>query len=528
LSIKTYPLILDDPEAVIEPTKITVQYELIKPHDGGQTDYMSRAEFEVLFGGAAGPGKSWCLVLDALGLQYAHEEFGMPAYQHPDYRAVLFRRTSVRLQNLIDQAKSLYYPLGGKFVLQRKGEPGSCFTFNSGAKIFLCHLEEPSDVENHQGAEYQFAGYDELTQFTLGQYIYMFSRLRGTVENNGVSLPKRLRATTNPIGPGLTWVKRRFLKMGQKTLIPGRTYFFIADPDVDKPEDNPMGLRVSPSHPQFAFSKSRTFIPGFLHENQTLMESDPGYASNIMQLGKKMEGALLHNDWEAFGGDFFSMIDKHTMCVKPFDIPADWELIGAIDPGWGNPCAFGLWARDKQGRAFLLFTYYVRRSDPASHAQRIKKLIDKFPYIGGRSPSMIVSGVDAFVKKDLHAAQPSELTFSDIFQDNGLYLERANTDRQMGWWVVKQYMISKMFFWFDGLNNAWYDELSAISTDENNIEEIKGQGRDPEVAAHAADATRYALMALPFPFTKLQKFLPRDFEYKSKKKKKQKVSVMSY
>jgi hypothetical protein len=471
---------------------------------------------------------SWALVIDALGMQYQYEEFGMAAYMHPKYRAVLFRRTSTRLTNLIDECKEYYLSLGAKFVLQRKGEPGSSFTFPSGSKIYLCHLEELGDVEAHQGAAYQYIGFDELTQFQLKQYLYLFSRLRGVVMNNGVSVGKRMRSTTNPTGEGLIWVKKRFIKHGRSVLQPGKTYFFISDPNVNDPDDNPQGIRVTASHPSFVNSKSRTFIPGFLFENRILMESDPGYAANIMQLGKKMEGALLHNDWDAFGGDFFDMFDTRQSKIKPFDIPDEWELYGSLDPGWSSPCAFCLFARDFEKKVYLLFVYYVRRKDPESHAKAIYKLIKEFPYTKGRMPTIIASGTDAFAHKDLHAVNPSDLTFANIFQDNGLYLQKAITDRVIGWWVMKQYFANNMFFFFDGYCESWVDEIIALQTDENNIEDIKGCGNDPNVPDHASDSSRYGLTAIPYPFTKAQKLLPIQFDkYGKGKKKKKDFTVMS-
>lgn len=526
---RNFDLILDDLEAVDKPTAVKVQHELIAPQPGGQVDFLSRIETEVLFGGAAGGGKSYALVLDALGIQYAHDEFGVAAYEHPKYRAVLFRRTSTRLQNLIDLAREIYEPFGVKFVLQRKGEPGSSFTFPSGAKIFLCHLEKPSDVDSHHGGQYQYIGFDELTQFTIYQYLFLFSRLRGVVINNGVSIGKRMRSTTNPIGEGLVWVRKRFIKNTAHVLVPGRTYFFIADPDAEKPEDNPMGIMVGPEHSDFGIAKSRTFIPGFLFENKSLMDADPGYAANIMQLGSKMEKALVDGDWDAFGGDFFDSFDSKGAKEKPFDIPDHWPLYGSLDPGWASPCAFSLVARDPHKHIHVLFTYYVRNVGPDQHASAIYKLIKNFPYTKGRMPDLIVSGLDAFAKKEKLAINATDMTFSDIFNSHGLYLQRAKTDRVIGWWTLKQYFSSKMFHYFDGFNGSLIDELNAAPTDENNVEDIKGGGNDPSIMDHAIDEIRYNVMAIPYPFTKNQVFRPYQFDNYGKKKRRNKdnLTVMS-
>jgi hypothetical protein len=141
-------------------------------------------------------------------------------------------------------------------------------------------------------------------------------------------------------------------------------------------------------------------------------------------------------------------------------------------------------------------------------------------------PDLIVSGVDAFSKKDRYAINRTEKTFSDIFQDNGLYLQRAVTDRVIGWWAMKQYMHNQKFYVFSRLNEPFLDELTAAQHDEKNVEDLQGQGNDPEVIDHALDCCRYGVMALPAPFATGQEDLPEWFIKKWKKKKQQR-SVMS-
>lgn len=525
-------ILIDHPDAVNEPKLVVYQVEDIAAQDGGQTSALSRPEFELLYGGAAGGGKSWELMLEALGLQFADEEFGIAAYEHPDYRAIIFRRKTPHLSKLIDIGKDLYTPLGAVFVLNRKGDPGASFTFPSGAKIFLCHMEQESDKESYQGHEYQFIGFDELTQFTLTQYLYLFSRCRGVVEstiNPGVYLRHKIRSTTNPTGEGLVWVRKRFIKNAKKIFTPELTHYFIADPDVDDPMDNPTGIEITDfSDPRFKDAKSRTFIPGLLKDNKVLMDADPGYAANIMQLGAKMERALLHGDWDAFGGDFFDMFDVNGSKEKPFHIPDRWSLVGAIDPGWSSPCCFILGARDFDKHVHILFTYYVSKKDPETHAKNIYKLIKELPYTKGRMPDIIVSGHDAWAKKNMYSINRTELTFADIFQDQGLLLQKATIDRIPGWWVVKQYMAKNYLHYMDGLNDDLIDEITVVQTDDNNVEDIAGCGNDPNVSDHAIDTLRYLLTAMPYPFKTKIDYLPEWAINKwSKDKKRLKAGVMS-
>lgn len=461
--------------------------EYIKPQSGGQTKFLSSTAYEVLFGGAAGPGKSWALIIDALGLQYKNTKLGMAAIECPDYRAVLFRRKTTQFSKLLDEGKKYYPILGGELILKRTGDPGPSFNFPSGARIFICHMEQEDNKEDHQGQEYQYVGFDELTQFTITQYTYLFSRLRNTVPG----LFTRIRATTNPTGSGLLWVKKRFIKSGNLELTPGKVYNF--EPPESDIKDDPMGKLVEKKS---TISKTRQFIPGKLDENKILSEYDPNYALNIKLMGKQYEEALLNGDWDAFGGDFFADFNGRLMKKDPFEIPQHWKLIGSLDPGWSSPCSFSLHASDENGIVYTLFTYYEAKISPQEHAQAIKKRIDEFPWTRGRMPNIIVSGTDAFAKKEKYAIEATERTVEDVFLREGLVLTPAKTDRILGWMAWKQLMRLNKWFYFDFYNDHLINELSSVESDERQPEDIKGRGNDPNVPDHALDQVRYGLMSL--------------------------------
>mgnify|MGYP002413537728 CR=1 FL=1 len=151
-------------------------------------------DFEVLAGGAAGGGKSDYLLLAAA--QYV---------DRPGYAALLLRRTFADLNlpgALMDRAKTWWMNVA------RWSEKSKTFTFPSGATITFGYLEHEDDKFRYQGSEFQFVGFDELTQFTETQYLYLLSRLRRLL---GVDIPLRARGATNPGGVGHRWVKRRFI-----------------------------------------------------------------------------------------------------------------------------------------------------------------------------------------------------------------------------------------------------------------------------------------------------------------------------
>ncbi len=171
---------------------------------------------EVLFGGAAGGGKSEAL------LRGSAEYVDIPRYS-----ALLLRRSYKELSKsgaLMDRAQGWWGATDAHWSAENH-----TWTFPSGASVEFGYLEREADLLQYQSAEYQFIGFDELTQFPEHHYMYMFSRLRRL---KTVDVPIRMRGATNPGGPGHMWVKKRFnLPHGPKD--PDRSFVF------SKLEDNP-------------------------------------------------------------------------------------------------------------------------------------------------------------------------------------------------------------------------------------------------------------------------------------------------
>jgi hypothetical protein len=208
-----------------------------------QAAFLLTGNREVLYGGAAGGGKSDALLMAAL--QYVDE---------PGYSALLLRRTfaDLALPDAI-MARSHEWLRGTD---AEWNERDKVWRFPSGATLTFGYLDHEADKYRYQGAAFQFVGFDELTQFTETQYRYLFSRLRRSA---GSTVPLRMRAASNPGGVGHQWVYRRFFLEGR--------------------------------------AKGRAFIPAKLEDNPTLDQAS--YEEGLAELDAVTRAQLLHGDWTA-------------------------------------------------------------------------------------------------------------------------------------------------------------------------------------------------------------------------------------
>lgn len=209
---------------------------------------MARPEYEALYGGAAGGGKTDYLVIEALRQVHI-----------PHYKALILRRTFPQLKEIIDKAY-LYYPKAFPDAKYNKTEHR--WTFPSGAKIDFGSLNSEEDKYKYQGIAYDFIGFDELTHFTATQYEYLKSRNRA----NGAGTIVYTRATANPGGIGHGWVKDRFVtscKAGETKV------------EVHKVK-TAEGIEYR--------AQSRVYIPASVFDNKKLLDNNPKYVTHLAAL----------------------------------------------------------------------------------------------------------------------------------------------------------------------------------------------------------------------------------------------------
>jgi len=278
---------------------------------GSQELFLNNTDFEVLYGGNRGGGKTACLLMDFA--QDCGRGFGM------DWKGILFRHSYPELKDIVDKSKALFPILfpGIKF-----NETKMTWTWPTGEQLLLRHMERESDYMSYHGHAYPWIGWEELTTWAdSGCYTRMMSCCRST----NPLVPRKVRSTTNPYGPGFNWVKARF----QLPLAPGSMYGPLI-------EDEETG--------------NRRYINSDLRENLVLLNADPDYIKRIKASARNAAelAAWLHGSWDITSGGMFDDIwfqVKDHLVLPPFQVPLSWRIDRSYDWGSSRPFSVGWWAQ---------------------------------------------------------------------------------------------------------------------------------------------------------------------------------------
>lgn len=288
-----------------------------------QRKFHESQAFETFFGGAAGPGKSTALCADAITF----------CLRYPGHRAFFFRRTLVTLRQgtlpviqrqigpynaLSDDLKSTL-PDGKPLTIKYNGSD-KCFYFSNGSFLQFAYLNTLADIYNYSSLEFHWLGFDELTQFTEEEYMFLLTRVRAHDER-----PLRVRAASNPGDIGHNFVKERFIS----SLDPSINYI----PEVpyeEVHEDPDSGER---------YTRTRVFIPAYVSDNPN-EHIQKEYKRNLNAIkDPQLRQALLKGDWDTFMGRVYTEWDKdiHVIHGKlPVDLK-ECQLFIGFDWGYRDP-----------------------------------------------------------------------------------------------------------------------------------------------------------------------------------------------
>ena len=413
---------------------------IFKPNDGPQTDFLAASETDVLYGGAAGGGKSYAMLVDPL--RYAHRGA---------HRALILRRSMPELRELIDKSRELYpkaFP-GCKYK-----EVEKLWNFPSGAKIEFGFLERDADVYRYQGQAYSWIGFDEIThQATEFSWNYLASRLRTT----DPEIVPYMRCTANPGGVGAHWVKKRY---------------------------------ITPSPPNESFKGedglSRKFIPARLEDNPYLAY-DGRYEQMLKALPPTQRRQLLEGDWEVAEGAAFTEFDRNIHIIDPFEIPINWDRIKGIDYGYASESACVWGAIDRDDNTLIIYRELYRKGLLATDLAFMLTEMEL-------NDPMSVSGVlDTACWNRTGQTGP---TVGETLTKAGHKLRRADKNRVAGKIQIHEYLKVQQsgrpkLQIFNTCPNL-IRELQSIPLDKNNPEDV-----DTHAPDHAYDALRYLIMSRP-------------------------------
>lgn len=317
---------------IFEASGMRVILMNIRPQPGPQELFLSTPADIAIYGGAAGGGKSYALLLE-----------GARHKKNPKFGGMIFRHNANQIfaeGSLWDTSMALYPLLGGK---PRKS-PKPQFVFKSGAKITFAHIERDEDVHGYQGSQIAFIGFDELTHFTKFQFFYMLSRNRSTC-----GVKPYMRATCNPDVD--SWVAD-FIKwyIDQDTGYPieersGVIRWFIRRNDEIFWADSEQELidRFELRTPEeLAEPRSFTFIAAKLSDNKILMELNPQYLSNLKALPQVERERLLYGNWKIkpAAGMYFKRAHVQLLEEVPDDVVRwvrAWDFAATEDRKENNP-----------------------------------------------------------------------------------------------------------------------------------------------------------------------------------------------
>jgi len=431
-----------------------------------QREFLKATEDEVLYGGAAGGGKTDSLLIlsakrctEASG---AHVLFLRRAY--PDLEMTAIKRSL-----------ELFTGTGPKYDAGKHR-----WRWPNGSVLQFGYLERDKDCFRYQSAEFDLICFDELTQFSEFQYRYLLSRNRTTKR-----VKAYMRAATNPGGIGHAWVRARFVDVAA----PGQLY---SDP---------------------ATGRTRRFIPAKVVDNPYLIEADPGYLNRLAELPEAQRTALLEGSWDVVEGAAFPewRHDLHTCDPQP--LPPGWLRFRAMDWGYAKPFWIGWFAIDYDGRLWLYREWYgCKPGQPDTGVQMTAAEVAHGILERESEKEVIAYNVaDPSIWQQTGHSGPS---IGEEFLREGVGWQKADNDRIQGWLQVHQRLRPLGKEQPPGLivfNNCLglIRTLPVVQIDPNNPEDV-----DTNCEDHPMDGLRYACMSRPMapigpepPKTMLQKMI---------------------
>lgn len=436
---------------------------------------------EILYGGAAGGGKSY--LIRVASIVYSLEIPGLITY--------LFRRTFKEVL-----ANHVHTPGGYLEMLKGLIDAGDVeysksdysFTFYNGSRIQLAHSQYESDIYTHQGAQIGLLLIDEATHFSPTMIRFIRSRVRlGSlvVPQKWKGLFPRILYTANPGGVGHHYFKSNFVDIGAG-------HVFMA------PEDEG--------------GMTREYIPSKVDDNIVMLKNDPDYKARLKGMGDTATvQAMLDGDWEIVSaGGVADLWRSKYHVIHPFPIPNSWTMDRGYDYGSSKPAAHLVFAEsdgtefeDHLGRTcwvpagtiFVVAETYIAnkryeglKKTAPEQARMIKATEEEVGYHSRIKPGPADNAI--------FSAEPGHRTVADDMSAQGIDFIRSNKrpgSRVEGLQLFRTRLKASMerpmerpgFYVFNTCRHL-IRTVPNLQNDEKNSEDIDSQGED-----HIWDVIRY-------------------------------------
>lgn len=434
-----------------------------------QQKFIDSEAFETLFGGAAGGGKSYGQLVDAL----------LYALKYKKSKQIIFRSTFADLEKSLIRVSLEVYPLS----IADYNSSKHTWKFQNGSIIDFGYIQYEKDVYQYQSAEYDVIRFDELTHFTEFMYTYMISRCRGANP-----YPKRIKSSTNPGGVGHVWVKERFIDIGEPNTI--HTCKLETGEEV-----------------------TRIFIPSLVTDNKFMLDYDPDYIKRLDALPEKERKALKYGDWDIYDGMFFPEFKRRIHVIEPFQIPDTWNRYIAMDYGLDMFAVLFI-AVDTKGKAYVYNEIHKSNLIVSEARQTLKSIMRQYKY------KFIYAPPDLWNRN-----RDTGKSTAELFLEGGIHLTKASNNRIAGWLNVKEWLKAKkvrheqtgelyedsdLKIFSNCINLIKY--LPQLQHDEKDPNDVATEPHEP---THITDALRYFCVSREAPSKEIvnkEKTFNFDFE----------------
>jgi hypothetical protein len=448
---------------------------------GSQSVFLRLPHFEALYSGERGAGKT-----DALLMAFAqHVGRGWGRA----WRGILLRAEATQLKDVIEKAASWFPAVWPDSQLIAGGEPE--YRWATGERLLFRHARTVADYHKYHGHAYPFIAFEELTSGWAFPDVYL--RMMSLCRSTAPGMPRMVRATTNPHGPGHGWVKERFI-----------------DPA-------PMGKTIRDA----GTGLTRVAVHARLAENRVLLESDPDYLRRVVASTNGDEMLLkawTQGSWDIVAGGIFSgRWDPEASKLQPFRIPAAWPVYRAFDWGSSAPYAVGWFAvadgtkaegcarTPHRGSVVMLAELYGWNGRPNEGLKHTNQQI-----------AVAIKEAEAGIAKTLLSGQaiypgPADSAIYEVrngdsigaeIERYGVRFEAANKgpgSRVAGWQKLGGMMLAARktpmedagFFVFDTCRN-WLRTTPTLARDLKNPDDVDSTQED-----HFGDLTRYFINREP-------------------------------